>query len=230
MNTNGTFTSANSSVKAYRLIVVATFTAEPIEDALAYWMEELGVAGTVEFAPYNQVLQQLLDPGSQLGQNRNGCNVVLVRIEDWQRFNTQPPGAESIPGGLEQYAIDLIGAVRTALARSSTPLVLAFCPVSARTVGKPLARDEIARIEDQIKSALAGTAGLYMVECGELETGPVSLYDDPERDHLGHIPYTPRFFAVLATVLARRIHASCKPSPQGHRSGLRQYALAGRRW
>jgi FkbH-like protein len=207
MNTNGSSTRKSSSGTAYRLVIAATFTAEPIEDALAYWMEELGVTGTIEFAPYNQVFQQLLDPGSQLAQNSNGCNVVFVRIEDWHRFSTQPPDAETSSGDLEQYAIDLIGAIRTALVRSSTPLVLAFCPVSARTAGNPMVHDEITRIEDQIKSALVGTAGLYFVERGELGIYPIPLYDDPERDQLGHIPYTPFFFAALATVLARRLHA-----------------------
>ena len=67
------------------LAVAATFTAEPVQDALDFWMGELGLPATVAFAPYDQVFQQLLDPASLLSQNRQGVNVVLVRPEDWLR-------------------------------------------------------------------------------------------------------------------------------------------------
>ncbi|HEX8190221.1 MAG TPA: amino acid adenylation domain-containing protein, partial [Pyrinomonadaceae bacterium] len=66
--------------------VAATFTAEPVEDSLAFWMRRLGFDTRVEFAPYNQVFQQLLDPSSLLARNRDGVNVVLVRFDDWGRY------------------------------------------------------------------------------------------------------------------------------------------------
>ena len=69
------------------IAIAATFTAEPVKEALEFWMEEIGRKGLVEFAPYNQVFQQLLDPNSLLGRNRQGINVVLLRLEDWQRFH-----------------------------------------------------------------------------------------------------------------------------------------------
>ena len=75
-----------SGSAALRVAIAATFTAEPVEEALAFWMEEIGQPGSIEFAPYNQVFQQLLDPNSLLGRNRQGINVVLLRLEDWQRF------------------------------------------------------------------------------------------------------------------------------------------------
>ena len=69
------------------MAVAATFTVEPLHDALAFWMEELGLDATIEFAPYNQVFQELLDPGSLLSRNRGGMNLTLVRVEDWLRFD-----------------------------------------------------------------------------------------------------------------------------------------------
>ena len=65
------------------IAISATFTAEPIEDSLRYWIEELGWRDEVRFAPYNQVFQQLLDPASLLSANRSGVNVLLVRPGDW---------------------------------------------------------------------------------------------------------------------------------------------------
>lgn len=49
---------------ARRIVVSATFTAEPVQDILEFWMGELNLPTAVEFAPFDQVFQQLLDPSS----------------------------------------------------------------------------------------------------------------------------------------------------------------------
>ena len=72
-----------------RLAVAASFTAEPLGEILAFWMKELGFSYEIRFAPYNQLFQQILDPGSLLGANRNGINLVLLRFEDWSRFGPE---------------------------------------------------------------------------------------------------------------------------------------------
>ena len=72
---------------ACSIAIVSTFTAEPVEGSLALLLEELGQSALIEFAPYSQVFQQLLDPASLLSANRYGVNVVLVRVLDWQRFH-----------------------------------------------------------------------------------------------------------------------------------------------
>ncbi len=63
--------------------VTATFTAEPLEDSLLFWSQLLGKSTKVEFAPYNQVFQQLLTPQSLINTNDSGFNVFLIRLEDW---------------------------------------------------------------------------------------------------------------------------------------------------
>ena len=66
------------------IAITATFTSEPINDSLAYWLEGMGIPYSIEFAPYNQVFQELLSPASLFASNQNGVNVVLVRFEDWE--------------------------------------------------------------------------------------------------------------------------------------------------
>src|SRR5207237_137877 len=66
--------------------ISATFTGEALEPALAFWLHELKLDYRIQFAPYNQVFQQLFDPAGLLAHNRNGLNVVLARFEDWARF------------------------------------------------------------------------------------------------------------------------------------------------
>ncbi|WP_299411531.1 FkbM family methyltransferase [Acaryochloris sp. IP29b_bin.148] len=67
------------------LAISSTYTAEPVEDALAFWMQELDLPFQIQFAPYNQVFQELLNPSSLLSSNHEGVNAVLVRLEDWNQ-------------------------------------------------------------------------------------------------------------------------------------------------
>ena len=99
---------AISGSSAQCIAIAATFTAEPVQEAFEFWMEEIGQPGSIEFAPYNQVFQQLLDPNSLLGKNRRGVNVVLVRLEDWQRFYKGVNGHGNPGSVLAQSAADLI--------------------------------------------------------------------------------------------------------------------------
>ena len=73
------------SPHATRLCIASTFTAEPLEDSLRFWGEHTGQPVSVEFAPYNQVFQQLLDPASDFRKNRDGINAIILGIEDWLR-------------------------------------------------------------------------------------------------------------------------------------------------
>ena len=66
-----------------RLCVASTFTAEPLEESLRFWGGQFGHSVQVEFAPYNQVFQQLLDPAGAFRRNRDGINLIVLGIEDW---------------------------------------------------------------------------------------------------------------------------------------------------
>ncbi|MEH6633746.1 MAG: FkbM family methyltransferase, partial [Halopseudomonas aestusnigri] len=64
--------------------VAATFTAEPIAAPLATWSSYMGAAADINFAPYNQIFQQLLNPDSQLNNGISNVRFVLLRLEDLQ--------------------------------------------------------------------------------------------------------------------------------------------------
>ena len=66
-----------------RLALAANFTAEPLADALKFWGDHLGERIEPQFAPYDQVFQQLLDGASALRRNTGGVNAVLLSLEDW---------------------------------------------------------------------------------------------------------------------------------------------------
>ncbi len=66
-----------------KLCIASTFTAEPLEESLRFWSEHFSHPTRVEFAPYNQVFQQLLDPASAFHRNRGGVNTIVLALEDW---------------------------------------------------------------------------------------------------------------------------------------------------
>jgi FkbH-like protein/FkbM family methyltransferase len=68
---------------AANLVVSSNFTAEPVEDSLRFWGDHFGAPIHVEFAPYNQIFQQLLDTGSAFRRNREGINAILLGLEEW---------------------------------------------------------------------------------------------------------------------------------------------------
>ncbi|HTR42243.1 MAG TPA: FkbM family methyltransferase [Pseudomonadales bacterium] len=65
------------------IVVAATFTAEPVAESLHFWGDYFELPVQVSFAPYSQVFQELLDPSSQMRQNKDGVNAILLNLGDW---------------------------------------------------------------------------------------------------------------------------------------------------
>ncbi|MCA2964887.1 MAG: HAD-IIIC family phosphatase [Acidobacteriaceae bacterium] len=102
------------------ICISATFTAEPIQPVLEFWARQLGERWPIQFAPYNQVLQTLLDPGGLFAQNREGANVILVRPADLAQF----AGATEAD---EDRRLEEILATAAAQ-RFAVPTLVAICP------------------------------------------------------------------------------------------------------
>ncbi len=112
---------ARARMQPETVVLSSTFTAEPVEAALQYWLDELEITAEVKFAPYNQVFQQLLDGGSELAANKRGLNVLLTRLQDWK--------SSSAPH-------EFVSAIQTAAARSGgAPILVCFCPPSRAVAG-----------------------------------------------------------------------------------------------
>ena len=62
----------------YVIALDSHFTAEPVEEPLNFWMNELETPCVVKFSPYNQVFQRLQEPAGILSKNPGGLNVVLL--------------------------------------------------------------------------------------------------------------------------------------------------------
>jgi FkbH-like protein len=174
------------------IAICATFTAEPVAESLQYWLNQLSIPAKVEFAPYNQVVQTLVDPTSVFARNKNGLNVVLVRFEDWERYG----GNASEWTGRSR---ELIAALKTAASIGSSPILVCICSASAE------------QLEQELETELAGISTIRFLSSKRLrELYPVTDWHDAGSDQLGHIPYTPEAYAALGTAIARVFHASLR--------------------
>ena len=173
------------------IVISATFTADAIQPALAFWMRELGFDYRIRMAPYHQVFQLLLDPSGDLATNHDGVNVVLVRFEDW-------PHA-SLEHDVRQFGAGLQAAAQA----HSAPLVAVICPPSP-DFDSALE----SRLEAQLAAAIGAAHGIHLLLPRDIEAlYPVAQVHDTTGDKLGHIPYTPGYFTALASMVARKIHA-----------------------
>ncbi|HKX63112.1 MAG TPA: HAD-IIIC family phosphatase, partial [Verrucomicrobiae bacterium] len=206
----------NAGLEANVIAIAGTFTVEPVQDGLQFWLREIGLTARVEFAPYNQVFQQLLDPAGLFGRNAHGLNVVLVRMEDWQRSDdeTNRNNGHFKPDQIEATARELRAALQTAAARGGEYLVC-FCP-SWKTLQKDPGQETFfQRLEESLANNLADQSRIRLVTSWELlELYPVSELADPHGDRLGHVPYTPEFFAALGTLIVRKADSWQRPRPK----------------
>nr|VFK17518.1 MAG: HAD-superfamily phosphatase, subfamily IIIC/FkbH-like domain-containing protein/amino acid adenylation domain-containing protein [Candidatus Kentron sp. LPFa] len=180
------------------LAIAATFTAEPLKDALDFWMGELELPLEVRFAPYNQVFQQLLDPTSMIAENQGGIDVLLVRLQDWGMSGAGAFDSDNV----ERNVRDFVAALKQAATRGTW--LVCICPAPSETEHGRLYR----QMEDLLASELEAMGNVYLIGSEEpIKTYPVARFDDPHGEELGHVPYTPAYFTALGTLIARRIHA-----------------------
>jgi FkbH-like protein len=179
------------------LVVSATFTAEPIQHPLDFWIQELKLPYQLEFAPFNQIFQSLLDPGSPFASNHDGVNVVLFR---WEDFGSRDQ--------IEASARELVESIETASQSQRAPLVVVSCAGSPAFLAVPGAAALVERLETDLAEHLGAMGSVqFLATTHQRRWYPVEEYHDANGERLGQIPYTPPYFAALATLLVRRLEA-----------------------
>ena len=176
-----------SSRCVLNVAVAATYTAEPIQPFLEFWLRELDFDGHVDFAPYNQVLQQLLDPGSLLNRNAGGVNLLLFRCEDWARFKPNGWDESAIRDGVETLA----EALSAFAERSDVPTIVVAAPSSPRVSGDAVRAQLVAELEQRLQSRVLPWNSLHWLAAEELPCDVVERSYDEVGDHVGHMPFAP---------------------------------------
>lgn len=186
--------------------IAASFTAEPVREYVEHWLGRLGLAGTVRFAPYGQVLQQLLDPGSLLNANAAGLDVVLVRARDWSASEAEVPS----DADARSWAAELASAIVEHREHARVPLLVIGCPEPGDPSSAREFQAELARRLREARGVEART------DADLLEAYPLSAdrIHDAGADALGKIPYTSELYAALATTIVRRLYGAVARRPK----------------
>ncbi|GFE69986.1 HAD-IIIC family phosphatase [Chroococcus sp. FPU101] len=193
-----TFHESNQNSK---LVIAATFTAEPISDSINFWLKELNLSYQLEFAPYNQIFQQLLDPASSLNKNKTGINCIIIRFDDWLRFQKQ---SDNILQSLERNLQDFILSLQKFSQQNTLPLLACICRSSLQN----LSADVLQSLENVLISELSKLNNVHLVTFSDIANlYSVEDYYNTMGDELGHIPYTIDFFTALGTTIIRKIDA-----------------------
>lgn len=188
-----------------KLAISATFTAEPIADYVKYWSNRFDHPVQVQFASYNQVFQELLEPDSLTSRN-DGANVLLVRFEDWLRDDHMPADGRQLEK-LEQTYAELVYALKEK--EKTAPYFVGVFPVSTHLPLSEAVRQHISLLNERWKTELAGMANVYPIDF----TGLPGMYGirevfDPATDAKGHLPFRDEYYAAMGAMIARKWVAS----------------------
>lgn len=182
--------------------VTATFTAEPLADAFGHWCEELGLPLEIEFAPWSQVVQQLLDPTGLL-RSEADLACVLLRLEDW----LVGPGIDAAT--FDTRVLGFIEACATFASQVPVPLSVWICPSAATVYGE--AKGRVDQAEAIIVNSLRELPRIRIVSRSEAHE-QIEMPIDPVAEGLESVmPYSPRIYTALGTLLARDAAAHLRP-------------------
>ena len=186
--------------------ITATFTAEPLQPGLAYLLREAGLQLNLRFAPYHQVLQELISSSSTLSANPKGVNVVLIRFEDFVREIADPVRARTVIATTAEEIVEALGAF---VPRCKVPTILAVLPASPAASGELLAAINAAN--ERLRAEATKLPGLSLLLPGDVDLVSADERYDAESNELGHIPFTEAHYAALALAIARKVHAFLVP-------------------
>jgi FkbH-like protein len=177
--------------------VSASFTAEPLQPTLDFWMSRLRENSAVEFAPFNQIFQSLLDPASLFAENKSGVNVVLIRWQDLGSGSAMAVNARHLLKTLKQTAGTL-----------PSPIIAVSCPSSESMLVSEQHARIIHELDREMEHELSDVSGLHLLTAEEVSGWyAVERILDAEADRIGYVPFTAQYFAALGTSIARKLDA-----------------------
>ena len=186
--------------------ICTSFVAEPLKEYMEYWGKESDLGLKIDFAPYNQVFQQLYDEHSILCKNE-GINIMFIRPEDWLRdhLSLNPEEQTAL---LEKTYHELLVAFSHSRDNMLSPFFAGVVPVSTINNFALEVINTINGLCQSLTDFFNNTTGCYLLDM----TGIITLYEvdeifDTGSDKMGHIPFTPEYYAALGTFLVRKIYA-----------------------
>jgi FkbH-like protein len=162
---------------SFRFAVSASFTAEPLQTTFDFWKTPLQSDFESVFAPFGQIMQTILDPGSIFAENKQGLNVVLFRVQDLGEEARQIENVQS-----------LMTAIEARIAAFHVPVL-----VVSDIEGTTWWRD------------IPGVYLLDPLQIDIWY--PVQQKASRDGERLGGIPYTEDYFVALGSSIVRAAHS-----------------------
>ncbi|MFZ6658983.1 HAD-IIIC family phosphatase, partial [Undibacterium sp. TJN19] len=198
------------NAKEADVFVVAGFTAEPLQNFLAEQLSGYGIASTINFAPFGQVFQSLLNQDAGLRTDVAGINLLLLRVEDFfcladrqalqdRRFN------DANWKTVEQLQDSLVATLTELDVAYPGKFVVALCP-SLLELAAQDGHDNryLLALESRLLEKLASLSVAPIVPA-DFYVGHSSEVFDLVRDEIAKIPFRDSYFSLLAQVIATRI-------------------------
>ncbi|WP_368929689.1 HAD-IIIC family phosphatase [Bacillus pumilus] len=180
------------------LAVSSTFTADPIAPYIQYWTKQFDVQLDVQFAPYGQVYQELLNERSLISQKKNGANLLLIRLEDI----TGPAhlSLEEKKKLASEHAEELANVLK-----SKTKHNLYFVGILPISVSL---KDTLQDVEQEWIDQLSEIEGVQLIDCRQLaQQYQIDAIFDEKGEQAAHLPFTEVFCGAIGTKVAREFIA-----------------------
>lgn len=189
------------------VLLLGTFTVEALDQTLSFWHNKLGWNHSIAYGPYNQIFQQLAEPGSQFYQNNAGTNVLLIRLEDWKGVQeSEQQEQESISSNCTNF----LTLVQQSVEASSANLIVVMCASSPEFCKKH--GQYLAKQESELINQLSAITMVYPFHQQYWESVyPIAESYSAQGDEIGHMPFTEEGYCQLANIIARSVNYLINP-------------------
>lgn len=158
--------SQAGKTRHYQLNVCANFSIDPLVDASEHSPIRNYLQASLTLAPYNQIIQTLIQQNSVFFNHKAGANAVILRLDDWLRHD---PQIELLIGAINQYH-----------QVNKLPLLLFIAP------SMPARSEE----EQRIVAGLSQLSNVFIITSQQLTRYLLLQILDDEQNRLAHIPYS----------------------------------------
>ncbi len=194
------FQRAEASGQPLRVVIAASFTAQPVATSLKLWGRAFGFEIDCRFAEYNQIVQTLLDERGLFATNRDGVNVILMRPEDLAMGSLEQATSQLEP------VFDALRYVTTTEPGRAALLVGTLPPVVSPFA--LLDQGVVESVRHQWRSRLEAMPGVELFDfAGVVERLGIDTARDSGTEVLMRAPYSPRLYQELGIALVRLIRA-----------------------
>lgn len=175
-----------------KVIVAATFSAEPLDSTLKLWSNAFGIPVAFETAGFDQVPQALLSSNGSFRLNVSGLNVVLARPEDL--LIGSGDRSEPLLSAIGQFAREFPDLLVVA---NLPPVVSRDCSAD---------REQIRQLRTRWDHTISAIAGIHVVDfAGIIERLGTAGAANAVGDRIAGVPYSAEVYAELAIALARQV-------------------------